>query len=130
MTSALENETIDTWAYDLSKGIDSVDEVFDDKAINVSIENILSTLRGERLFAPIFGSNLTAEIFEIIDLTRAENLLDELLYSISLFEDRVTVIPSEVELNVLTDTNTMTLVIPYIINRNGLTGRFSRKIVL
>jgi phage baseplate assembly protein W len=121
---------IDDWAYDISKGPTVVGEVLNEDAINVSIENILSTLRGERLFSPYFGSTLPLQVFEQIDVSIAENLLDELLDAIALWEDRITIIKSEIELNILTNENTLTLLIPYIINRNGLTGRFSRKIVL
>ena len=121
---------IDNWAYDISKDVKDEGEVLNDKAINVSIENILSTLRGERLFAPYFGSTLPIQIMEQIDVFQAENLLDELLFSIDLWEDRITIIKSEIILNILTNENSMTLILPYIINRNGLTGKFSRKIIL
>lgn len=121
---------IDNWAYDISKSVKVEGEVFDDKAINVSIENILSTLRGERLFSPYFGSTLPNQSFEQIDIFNAEDLLIELLEAIELWEDRITIVRNQIEMNILTNEQSMTLVLPYIINRNGLTGRFSRKIVL
>jgi len=129
-TTELKTETIQDYAYDLSKKTKTKGEVLNEDAINLSIENILSTLRGERLFSPFFGSKLQVQIFESIDIFTARNLLDELLYIIDLWEDRITVIVHQVELDVLTEKNQLNIVIPYIIKRNGLTGTFARKIIL
>jgi len=130
MTSALENETIDSWAYDLDKQPLTKGEAFDEHAINLSIENILSTLRGERLFNENFGSILPLVLFEQLDYNSAYDLLNSLLSSIRRFEKRITVIKEQVELNILNDNNSFTLVIPYIINRTGLVSRFNKKVVL
>ena len=123
-------ETIQDWAYDISKKAKTTGEALNEDAINVSIENILSTLRGERLFAPLFGSNLTTQVFDSLNVTKAQNLLDELMFAIELWEDRVTIIKEQIEMNILTEENAFTLVLPYIINRNGLTGSFARKVIL
>lgn len=121
---------VDSWAYDLDIKPITKGEAYDSDVINLSIENILSTLRGERLFNDRFGSILPMVFFEQLDYTSSYDLLESLLTSIKRFEKRITVIQDQVELNILTDQNAIILIIPYIINRTGLTNRFSKKVVL
>ena len=121
---------VSNWAYDLDKEVKTKGESFDGDVINLSIENILSTLRGERLFNETFGSILPLVLFEHLNYDSAYDLLSSLLSSIKRFEKRVTVLTEQVELNIITDQNAFTLVIPYIINRTGLSNSFSKKVVL
>ena len=97
----------DSFAYDLSKNIISKGEIFDKDAINQSIENILSTLFGERVFRPFFGSRLPATLFEIVTAEEAEKLLDDLIDSIAIFEDRIEIFSEEAEINLRPDQNTL-----------------------
>ena len=125
-----EEEDQDVWATDMSKNVLSKGEEFDEKAINLSIENILSTIIGERVFSPLFGSVLPVTVFEHLNQITAEELLNNLLDAIALWETRVVVITNEIKMNVLTQENALTLIIPYQIIRTELTGTFSKKIVL
>ena len=121
---------VDNWAYDLDLEPLTKGDAFNEHVINISIENILSTLRGERLFNENFGSILPLVLFNQINYNSAFDLLESLLTSIRRFEKRITVIKDQVELNVLTNDNAFTIVIPYIINRTGLINSFAKKVVL
>ena len=122
--------TVHNWAYDLHKQPLTKGEVFDEDVINLSIENILSTLRGERLFNENFGSILPLVLFEHLNYNSAFDLLNSVLIAIRRFEKRITVKIDEVELNILTNENAFTLIIPYVVNRTGLTNTFTKKVVL
>jgi len=126
----LVTERVEEYAYDLDKNILSQGEIINDKAINASIENILSTIRGEKLFSPRFGTILPLVTFEQLNLDSAQELVSILLRDIRRYEKRVTVIKEQVKMDLRTDENSLTIVIPYIINRNGLSSTFARKIVL
>jgi len=58
-------------------------------AINRSIRNIVFTLPGEKFFNPVFGSNITASLFENIDDFSAAAIKNEIELSIRNFEPRV-----------------------------------------
>ena len=121
---------VGSWAYDLAKNALRTGEVFDEDAVNLSIENILSTLRGERIFNPEFGTILPLLIFEQLSVENAQQLLSTLLRAIKRFEKRVTVIDNEVRMNILTEENAFTLEIPYRIDRTGLIHTFAKKVIL
>jgi phage baseplate assembly protein W len=60
----MENtEESDIFAYDMAKNSQTDGELLNEDAINVSIENILMTNRGERVFLPDFGSVVTTSHF-------------------------------------------------------------------
>ena len=115
------------WARDVSKDSINLGEVYNETAINVSLENILLTLRGERIFHPNFGTILPAVPFEILDYSSAEELLDILIRDIRRWEKRILIVTDQIELDIQLDENALILVIPYIIKRTGLTGTFSKK---
>jgi phage baseplate assembly protein W len=127
---AFEKEYSDIFAYDVDKDVSMIGEVVNEKAINNSIENILLTGYGERMFLPYFGSPLGYIVFESLNTVNGERILDEIIEAIKRWEKRITILENEVELNILKDQNTITIVIPYIINRSGLQSTFSRKIIL
>lgn len=127
---AFQKEYSDIFAYDIDKDVRGFGEATNDFAINNSIENILLTSFGERLFLPYFGSPLGYIVFESLNNTNGERILDEIISAIKRWETRISIVESEVELNIFKDQNTVTLVIPYIISRTGLKSTFSRKIIL
>ena len=85
---------------------------------------------GERLFNVGFGSILPVQVFSQLNFNQAEQLLNELVRSINIWESRVEVVEDQIKVNIDTQNNSMVLVIPYIIKRNGFTGTFSRKITI
>ena len=167
--TTFNKENSDNFAYDMDKNARKGGEVVNEDAINVSIENILLTGYGERIFLPDFGSPLNRVIFETLNESTAERLLDkikepviigfkgekrkilvvddkaenrsvlvnlltplgfEIIEAIKNWETRITILESDVKMDIKYNDNLLILVIPYVINRNGLTGTFSKKIIL
>jgi phage baseplate assembly protein W len=117
------------WAYDLSLDMNRDGEINDVDVINQSIELILTTLRGERLFNPSFGSDFQLRIFDNIDNGFLEMLIDDTVNSIKKWETRITILESEVRLMVNPDQNSATITIPYIINGKSIKAEFNKKII-
>ena len=69
--------------------------VFDLDAINASIENILGTNQGERVFLPEFGSAINDAVFEPISETTANIILNLIIDAIDTWEPRVEIVLSE-----------------------------------
>jgi phage baseplate assembly protein W len=119
----------DTWAYDLHKNPLSDGEAYNEEAINISIENILSTSFGERLFNPNFGSVLPLQVFENINKDSGEMILDEIINNIKQWEDRIFILEKKAKLIIKYDENTLILQIPYVIKRSGVSSTFDKKII-
>lgn len=116
------------WAYDIDKNPIDVGEVWDVDVINQSIEMILGTLPGERLFNPSFGYGLQYRIFNLFSQEEAENILDEIAEVLRIWEDRITVLESEMRVVADVDRNFVVLIIPYIIRRTNVSSVFKKKI--
>lgn len=130
MARVVERKFVDNWAYDINIDVIKGGEVYDIDTINQSIELILGTLPGERLFNPSFGSNFQLRVFDAMDENTGARLLEDAVNAIKRWEDRVTVIENEVELNLYPDENTMVLTIPYYINERNIKSVFKKKIIV
>ncbi len=119
----------DHWAYDISKNVISKGEIFDDTVISQSIEMILSTYFGERIFNPLFGSQLPLLIFENFSKSKAEQLADEILRTIEFFEDRIVIDRPNSEFSFDSSNNTLEITIPYVVIREKIRSFFSKRIV-
>lgn len=117
------------WAYDLSKNVLSKGEIFDQDVINLSIEMILSTYFGERVFNPLFGSQLPYLIFENFSNTKAEQLAEEILRTIELFEDRIVIDRSNSIFTFKDSSNTLEISIPYYVIKEKIKSYFNKRIV-
>lgn len=71
----------------------------DANAIARSIKNIIVTRPGEKLFDPEFGTNITDSLFEQLDDTTADEIKDQIKFSINRFEPRVRYISSIIDPN-------------------------------
>lgn len=118
------------WAYDISIDVLKAGEVWDKDVIDQSIEMILTTMYGERFFNPTFGSSLPIRVFSLMTEGTGEQLLDEVAAALKRWEDRITVLESEMKLYISNDTNTIRLVIPYIINSRNIKSTFKKEIVV
>lgn len=116
------------YALDLSKKALSVGEVVDKDVINQSIEAILMTGIGERVFED-FGSLLSTVVFENLDSNSAENLLDSIINTIVTYEKRITIVSDVCSLNISRTNHSLTLKIVYFINVDGSSAEFNKKIV-
>ncbi len=63
----------------------------DSKAIQESINNLLSTVPGEKLFNPSFGCDLDSLLFEVVDVFTALQLKQELIRCIQTWDPRIMV---------------------------------------
>lgn len=120
----------DSFAYGLSKNILTDSELYDYDVINQSIEMILSTIRGERVFLPQMGSDLPLVLFEDLNSVNSEQLLSSIIETVELWEDRITIIRDRAKLEIYNDTNSLDLTLPYVLNDRNITNTFIRTIVL
>ena len=114
------------WAYDLAIGSLKSDGLVNEDVINQSIEMILATPIGTRLFNLSFGSNFSLRIFDNMSETYLRRVLEDTLNAISTWEDRIIVIEEDVELIANPDTNSISLTIPYLILERNILGTFSK----
>ena len=117
------------YALDISKKTITDMDVIDKAAINQSIESILMTDKGERIFEPNFGSFLSDIIFERLNKDFGEQILDELISLILRYEDRITIVSELCSMRVSNSTNSIDLKIVYIINSDQTPGQFNKKII-
>jgi len=117
------------WAYDIDKNPIDVGEIWDADCINQSIEMILGTLPGERIFNNTFGYGLQYRIFNIASPEEAEDILNEVADAIKKWEDRVTLVESQMRIVANIDAHYIIIIIPYIIKRTGIKSTFKKKII-
>lgn len=117
------------YAYDIDKKVISKGEATNEAAINLSIENILSTIFGERFFNLEFGSPLMLQLFENLNEENGEKLLDAIIDSIEKWEDRIFIYKNLATLQIIYDLNALVLTLKYSIIQNNLTGTFKKRIV-
>ena len=118
----------DPFAYDISKNVISQGEIHDKDVLSQSIEMILCTMFNERLFNPSFGSVLSSYLFDFINETSGEKLLDDIIEAIKRWENRVTIIESQAALQILDDQHAIILTLPYVINQRNTPGVFKKKL--
>ena len=120
----------DKFAYDLSNDILSKGEIFDYDVINQSIENILSTSFGERLFNPYYGSSLGNLLFEGMNnnFLNGSSIIKKLIDEISIWENRVTFILNECFFTPDPNNNSVSLQLSYVVNKTQIRNTFKRKI--
>ena len=119
----------DNWAYDIDKNPIDHGEIKDVDVINQSIEMILATIPGERVFNPSFGFGLQQRIFNIMSIDQAESILDEIVEVLKRWEDRITVVADQMRFIANTDSGTAIIIIPYIVNLNKVRSVFKKKIL-
>ena len=118
----------DNWALDASYNLYSVVEIKNVQVINQSIEMILATPIGTRLFNLNFGSNFSIRIFDNMNPSYLQTVIDDTVNKIEMWEDRILVLKDDVNLSVNPDSNEMFLTIPYIIKARNIKGSFSKYI--
>jgi hypothetical protein len=124
----MSNFIITDYAIDLSKQSLTVSDVYDNQAILQSVENILLTIPGERVFEPEFGSELMTTVFKNINAQSGERLLDSLIASINKWEPRVTVLSKDCKLYLNPRENSLTIYISFIINKSYAKSVYSKKL--
>ena len=118
----------DHYAYDISKNVLSKGEITDTDVLSQSVEMILTTMFNERLFNPSFGCVLPSYLFDFINESSGEKLLDDIITAVHQWEDRIIVIAARASLQILPDQYAIILTLPYYVKQNGVTSVFKKKI--
>lgn len=121
-------EYANIWADDLDKNSLRVGEIDNVDVINQSIEMILATPLGTRLFNLGFGSDFSLRIFDNMDIQTMERLLKDTIDAIGRWEDRIVIIKDKVSFISDADRNTLTLTIPYYLKQRRIMGEFTKVI--
>ena len=87
-----------------------------ENSIKESLKNLILTNKGERLFQPELGSNVTASLFENATPVEIKLLEENIRDVINNFEPRVSII--EVDIKALYDKNTIQVVL-YFYTKNS-----------
>jgi len=95
----------------------------DEKAIKISLQNLLSTAFGERLFQPQIGGSLRPLLFEPIDSITTLEIKDRILETIRKHEPRVNNIIVDVFAN--PDSNEYQVSVEYTIQTLGTADKIS-----
>ncbi len=119
---------IDNYAIDLSKKSLTVSDVYDSQALLQSVENIILTIPGERVFQLDFGSPLMTTTFRNINQQNGERLLDSIIDAINKFEPRVRVISSKCVLQLIPSQNSLNIQIPFIVIKSGAYLEYNKKL--
>lgn len=100
--------------------------VLDEEAINQSIKTILSTVPGERIMEPDFGSRVYALLFAPMDEITTKTLADTIRRAINRWENRVDV--QNVVVDADEDNNRYDITIYYRILPLGRDARLNTRI--
>lgn len=95
----------------------------DTKAIKISLQNLLATSFGERLFQPQIGASLRSLLFEPIDSITAFEMRDRILETIRKHEPRVNNIVVDISAN--PGENQYEITVEYTIKSIGSVDRIS-----
>lgn len=87
--------------------------VLNENAVKASIENILGTSRGSRIFLPQFASGLNSFLFDPINQRILDNFSDNMKETIELWDNRVNV--QGVNLVTDPDNNTISATVSFSI---------------
>lgn len=114
--------------YDLDSGLKitnagGITVKVDNDVLVQSVRTILSTVPGERIMLPLFGSNLKYVLFDPMDEITENVIASEIADAINTWEDRITVTGIEVES--LYDLNVYSVIVKYVINTTGIYSEFS-----
>lgn len=118
------------WAYDLSKDALKQSEVVDEGVINQSIEMILATTYGERVFNPYFGSNFPLILFEGFSEQRGEAIIRDFTEALEKWEDRIVLDKENIKLKFFSSDGILEIFIPYVIKKEQVKSFFLKKIVV
>ena len=89
----------------------------DAAAVKQSVKNIIMTNHFEKPFSPLFGGNVSAQLFELADNDLAEDLKDDIEEAINNYEPRAKV--QKVEVNYQPSANSVSVRIEFqVVNLN------------
>lgn len=109
----------------LSSG--DVAQVYDDKAINQALKNLLMTVRGERFFNPEFGTRVPELLFEQFDPITGQVLHEEIKMAIETWEPRIELLDISIQMDY--DSLTYILDVAYRIKSTAELGNLNLNLV-
>ena len=92
-----------------NKEIKDLEINYDYAAIRNSIFNIITTVPGQRILNPYFGTNIERYLFNRVSEINARSIGNEILQSISNFEPRVTVQNIDIAVDEISQSYVITL---------------------
>jgi phage baseplate assembly protein W len=92
-----------------NKEIKDLEINYDYAAIRNSIFNIITTIPGQRILNPYFGTNIERYLFNRVSEINARSIGNEILQSISNFEPRVTVQNIDIAVDEISQSYVITL---------------------
>ena len=87
-----------------------VSKVFDENAINQSLQSLFNTYRGERFFNPTYGSRLPFLLFEPFDSLTAKSIVEDIQDSTRIWEPRIEITDLDIDLDYNYQVYNVTLV--------------------
>ena len=117
---------ITDYAIDLAKDSLTVGTIKDVAVINQSIENIIFTVPGERVFIPTFGSPIMAVPFKNFSTLNGEQLLDGLIDAIRKWETRINIMENECRLYINPGQHSLAIKIQYSLKSDGSIAAYTK----
>jgi len=105
------------------KGNKDIYKKEDVSAIQQAMKTLLLTNRFERPFMPNFGSNIRAQLFEMLDTSVAQKVREDIIFAIQRYEPRVII--KELGVTPLYNTNELRVNMVYQIKNSRETVQFT-----
>jgi len=113
--------------FDMSPNSGDLALIIDTAAVTQSIENIINTFVGERLYNNTIGSNVMHNLFELGNYAEAENIKSAIMSAIKINEPRANVIKVDVSI-VVGEENIYLITITYYVINNTVPQTLTVKI--
>jgi len=80
-------------------------KLIDIESIYQSLDNIIYTEKGERMFLPEFGTDIVEHIFDPMTKVHSSRILYDIIASVSKWEPRVSVVRNKSSINTSPDSH-------------------------
>lgn len=98
----------------------------DEDAINDSIDNILTTIPGERLFNPHFGANVMNRVFDPINNHTSFAMMTDMIVAINQWEPRIRLLMDQSTIRAIPDENRYEITLRYEVILSRQVGDYRR----
>jgi len=98
-------------------------------SIETCLKLLLLTSKGELLGDPMFGTNINKYIYDINNIALQDILRTEIVDAINAYEKRVRVLPEYIYFNSNIETNTVNIIIKYIVVVSSELGTFELSLI-
>lgn len=98
----------------------------DENAINDSLDNILTTIPGERLFNPHFGARVMDKVFDPINNHTSFAMMTDMIVAINQWEPRIRLLLDQCRIIAKPDENRYEIVLRYEVILSRQVGDYRR----